>query len=39
VEGPEKTTFWVAKKERKSVKMESLMPQMNGALMTAELQK
>lgn len=39
VEGPEKTTFWIAKKERKSVKMESVMPQMNGAIMTAELQK
>lgn len=39
VEGPEKTIFWVAKKERRSVKMESVMPQMNGAVMTAELQK
>jgi dienelactone hydrolase len=37
--GPERTTLWVAKTERKTVKMEAVMPQMNGAILTAELQK
>jgi hypothetical protein len=35
--GPEKTTMWVAKDARKTVKVVSVMPQMNGATMTAEL--
>lgn len=37
--GPEKTTLWISKKDRKAVRMETVMPQMNGAVMTAELQK
>ncbi len=39
IDGPERATFWVAKKERKAVRMESVMPQMNGAILTAELSK
>jgi hypothetical protein len=35
--GPEKTTIWVAKDSRKPVKISSLMPEMGGATLTAEL--
>jgi len=35
--GPEKVTIWVAKNPRKPVKLASVMPQMNGAVLTAEL--
>ena len=34
---PGKTTVWVAKDSRKVVKISSVMPQMNGATLTAEL--
>jgi dipeptidyl aminopeptidase/acylaminoacyl peptidase len=36
--GPEKFTLWVAKEARKPVKIVSVLPQMGGATMTAELQ-
>ncbi len=35
--GADKTTLWVAKTPRKTVKAVSVMPQMNGATLTAEL--
>ena len=35
--GADKTTLWVAKTPRKTVKAISVMPQMNGATLTAEL--
>lgn len=35
--GLEKTTIWVAKDSRKPVKISSLMPEMGGATLTAEL--
>jgi dipeptidyl aminopeptidase/acylaminoacyl peptidase len=34
-----RTTVWVAKKERKPVKIVAILPSMNGATMTSELQK
>ncbi len=33
------TTFWVSKADRKVVKLSAVLPQMNGAVMTQELQK
>jgi dipeptidyl aminopeptidase/acylaminoacyl peptidase len=36
---PGKQTLFVAKKERRPVKMEAVLPQMGGAKMTAELEK
>ncbi|MGQ9917732.1 MAG: alpha/beta fold hydrolase [Bryobacteraceae bacterium] len=36
---PGKQTLFVAKKERRPVKLEAVLPQMGGAKMTAELQK
>lgn len=36
---PGKTTVWVAKAERKPVKYQSVLPEMGGAVMTAELLK
>jgi dipeptidyl aminopeptidase/acylaminoacyl peptidase len=36
--GAQKTTVWVAKAPRRAVKVSSVMPQLNGAVMTAELQ-
>ena len=35
--GPEKATLWIAKDSRKSIKMTSVMPSMNGATMVSEL--
>jgi hypothetical protein len=35
----QKTTVWVAKDSRRVVKMSSVVPRMNGAVMTSELQK
>jgi len=35
--GAEKTTLWIAKDNRKPVKVSALMPQMGGATLTAEL--
>jgi hypothetical protein len=35
--GPEKATIWIDKASRKSVKMTSVMPAMNGATMVVEL--
>jgi Protein of unknown function (DUF3108) len=35
--GPEKITMWIAKDSRKAVKVSAVLPQMNGAVMTAEL--
>lgn len=35
--GPEKVTFWIAKHSRKPVKFSAVIPQMGGAVMTAEL--
>jgi len=35
--GPDKTTLWVAKDSRKPVKISSVLPQVSGATMTAEL--
>jgi hypothetical protein len=35
----QKTTVWVAKESRQVVKMSSVVPRMNGAVMTSELQK
>ncbi len=34
-----KTTLWISKADRKVVKIAAVLPAMNGALMTAELQK
>ncbi len=36
--GPEKMTLWVDKTSRKPVKMSAVLAQMNGALLTSELQ-
>jgi dipeptidyl aminopeptidase/acylaminoacyl peptidase len=36
--GPDKVTLWIAKDSRKVAKMSAVMIQMNGAVMTAELQ-
>jgi dienelactone hydrolase len=38
-EDGQKTTVWVAKESRQVVKMSSVVPRMNGAVMTSELQK
>ncbi len=38
-EDGQKTTVWVAKDGRQVVKMSSVLPRMNGAVMTSELQK
>jgi len=35
--GAEKTTLWIATDGRKPVKVSSVMPQMGGAVLTAEL--
>ena len=35
--GPEKVTMWIAKDSRKPVRIAAVMPQMGGAVMTAEL--
>jgi hypothetical protein len=35
--GADKVTVWVAKESRKAVKMSAVVPQMGGAIMTAEL--
>lgn len=35
--GPDKSTIWIAKQERKAVKVDAILPQMGGAKMTAEL--
>lgn len=35
--GPEKATLWIAKDSRKSIKLSSIMPNMNGATMVSEL--
>ena len=35
--GPEKATIWIDKATRKSIKMSSIMPSMNGATMVMEL--
>jgi hypothetical protein len=35
--GPEKSTIWIDKASRKSVKVNSIMPAMNGATMVMEL--
>jgi len=35
--GPEKVTMWIAKDSRKAVKISAMMPQMGGAILTAEL--
>ncbi len=37
--GPDKTTLWIAKDSRKTVKIAALLPQMAGATLTAELLK
>ena len=37
--GAEKTTLWIAKEDRKPVKVSSVMPQMGGAVLTAELMR
>ena len=36
--GQDKTTIWIAKETRQAVKIASVMAQMNGAVLTAELQ-
>jgi len=35
--GTEKITVWIAKESRKPVKFSTVMPEMNGAILTAEL--
>ena len=35
--GPEKVTMWIAKDSRKALKISAVMPQMGGAILTAEL--
>ena len=35
--GPEKVTMWIARDSRKAVKMSAVLPQMGGAILTAEL--
>jgi hypothetical protein len=35
--GPDKSTVWIAKQSRQAVKLETVLPQMNGALLSAEL--
>ncbi|MBZ5592922.1 MAG: alpha/beta fold hydrolase [Acidobacteriia bacterium] len=35
--GPEKITMWIAKDSRKAVKISAVLPQMGGAVLTAEL--
>jgi hypothetical protein len=35
--GAEKITMWIAKDSRKPVKVSAVIPQMGGAVMTAEL--
>lgn len=35
--GPEKITMWIAKDSRKALKISAVMPQMGGAILTAEL--
>jgi len=35
--GPEKITMWIAKDSRKAVKVSAVLPQMGGAVLTAEL--
>jgi dipeptidyl aminopeptidase/acylaminoacyl peptidase len=37
--GAEKTTLWIAKDSREPVKVSAVMPQMGGAVLTAELMK
>lgn len=35
--GPDKSTIWIAKQDRKAVKIDAILPQMGGAKMTSEL--
>jgi len=35
--GPEKMTMWVAHDSRKPVKLSAVLPEMGGAILTAEL--
>jgi len=37
--GPEKVTMWIAKDSRKAVKISAVLPQMGGAILTAELEE
>jgi hypothetical protein len=35
--GPDKSTIWISKQERKAVKIDAILPQMGGAKMSSEL--
>jgi len=37
--GPEKIIIWIAKDSRKAVKISAVLPQMGGAILTAELEE